>query len=357
MRRRGSRRDAFLDLLLGRGLLPDPVLRAGVRVACARRLRHERRGSAVAQERRRRRLAAELAHGPMAARPEIANEQHYEVPVPFFEQVLGPRLKYSCCFWPEGTADLGAAEEAMLGLSCERAGMADGLEVLDLGCGWGSLALWIAERYPAARVLAVSNSQRQREFIVAAAARRGLDRVEAVCADIAEFRTERRFDRVFAIEAMEYLTNWEAFLAAVAGWLRPEGRLFVHAFTHRRFGYRYEGSWMARNFFGGGLMPSHDLLTSFQRDLVVAGRWAVSGTHFERTARAWLERLDANAGAAKLALADEAGGREARRDLARWRLFFLACEGTWGYRDGNEWQVSHYVLEQSAASSAPARSH
>ena len=330
--------DAALDPLLRRGVVPDAVLRAGIRAQCALRLRRERRRSASFAPA----FVETLRRSPIAEQVEKPNEQHYELPPEFFRLVLGPRLKYSSCWWPPGVRSLAEAEEAMLALTCERAGVEDGMELLDLGCGWGSLSFWLCERYPSARVLAVSNSAVQRAFI----ARRGLPNLEVVTADANVFDTDRRFDRVLSIEMLEHMRNYEALLGRVASWLEPDGRFFVHVFSHRRFAYPYDGSWMARKFFTAGLMPSHDLLLEFQRDLALVDRWAVGGEHYARTSEAWIERFDENRDAIRAVLAETYGETDADLWVAYWRIFFLACAELWGYRGGREWQVSHYLFER-----------
>lgn len=292
-----------------------------------------------------------MSTGPIAERVDAANAQHYELPAAFLGLFLGPRRKYSGCLWADGVEDLAAAEAAMLTLTCERAGVADGMQILDLGCGWGSLSLWLAERYPNARILGVSNSHGQREWIEAERDRRGLTgRLEIVTADVNDFATDRRFDRVLSIEMFEHMRNWAELLRRVAGWLAPGGRAFVHVFSHRTLAYRFAGTWAADRFFTAGTMPSHELLGRFQRDLVVVDRWAVSGTHYARTLEAWLARLDAHREEA-LAILEGAGHapREAKRRLATWRLFLLSTDEIWGWRGGNEWLVSHYLLEPAAA--------
>ncbi len=312
--------------------LADPVLRAAIRVACRRRLRRERRGGVEAQERRLQDWVEELRRSPIAIETAAANEQHYEVAPELFRLVLGPRLKYSSGYWPAGVETLAAAEEAMLELTCERAGVEDGMAILDLGCGWGSLTGFLSERYPSARILAVSNSRAQRATIEA----RGLPNVEVVTADANVFEPGRRFDRVLSVEMMEHTRNWESLLACVASWLEPDGKAFVHVFTHRTLAYPYDDGWIARTFFTGGSMPSHDLLLHFQRDLELERRWAVSGRDYERTANEWLRNLDANREAVRRIVG--------LRGLWRWRAFLLACAELWGYRGGDEWLVSHYLL-------------
>jgi cyclopropane-fatty-acyl-phospholipid synthase len=314
--------------------VPEPVLRRAIRVNCARRLRIERR-------RDQRAFVEELRRAPIAEQVEKPNEQHYELPAEFFQLVLGPRLKYSSCYWPAGVETLAQAEEAMLALSCERAGVEDGMELLDLGCGWGSLSFWLAERYPAARILAVSNSRVQREFIE----RRAPANLEVVTADANVFDTGRRFDRILSVEMLEHMRNYEALLAKIASWLEPGGRFFVHVFTHREYAYPYTSSWMAKRFFTAGTMPSHDLFLEFQRDLRLIDRWAVGGEHYARTSEAWLGQMAARREPILRVLADTYGRREAERWYAYWRIFFLACAELWGYRGGTEWGVSHYLFE------------
>ena len=336
------------------GCLPDAAIRAGIRVLLRRRLREEAAHDAEGRRARRRALLEELRRGPIAARPDLANAQHYEVPPAFFRAVLGPRMKYSACHWPPGVADLAAAETSMLELTAARAGIEDGMRILDLGCGWGAFALWAARRYPASRVVALSNSAAQGRFIDARARELGLDNVAACTADVNDWAPAGRFDRVVSVEMFEHMRNYELLLDRIAGWLAPAGALFVHVFCHRSLMYRFESTgsddWMGRRFFSEGLMPAQDTLAQFQSPLRLERQWLLDGRHYRNTVRAWLGNLDADpaAAAAALAGADAAGAGVL---LQRWRIFFMACEEMFGFAGGTEWQVGHYLLMPEQAGS------
>lgn len=330
----------LVERIVDSGLVPEPVLRAGIRAICALRLAQERRRDARA-------LVGELRAHDIAIATAAANAQHYEVPPAFFSRVLGPHLKYSACYWPAGTHTLGDAEAAMLELSAARAGLADGQRVLDLGCGWGSMSLWAAARFPNSRITAISNSHAQRAFITAAATERGLRNVDVRTADVRTLElAPASFDRVVSIEMFEHMRNYSRLLARIASWLAPGGSLFVHVFAHRRYAYPFEdrdaSDWMAREFFTGGLMPSVQLLHEFQDDLAIVDEWQLAGTHYARTAEAWHANLNAHRDELVELLGD------ARR-YHRWRVFFLACAELFGYARGNEWLVAHYLLAPRAS--------
>lgn len=332
--------------------LPDSLIRFGIRRLLTQRLKDEAAGNPARAEARKLALMTKLANGGVAQDQQAANDQHYEVPAAFFLRALGPHLKYSSCLWDAGTDTLAEAEEAMLALSCARAELADGQKVLELGCGWGSLSLWMAQQYPGSRITSVSNSASQRAFIEARARERGLSNLEVVTADAAAYRPQGQFDRVVSVEMFEHMRNHRELMHRIHGWLVPGGKLFVHIFCHAHVFYPFEpegdADWMARNFFTGGVMPSYDLLERCQNRLVLNEKWKVNGNHYARTLEAWLKQADAQEAELLPILAETYGPEDARRWLQRWRMFFMACAELFAYRHGEEWFVGHYRFERPA---------
>ena len=341
--------------LIEAGLVPDAVIRRGIRGLLQARLTMERAGGFAAAAERKNAFVEELRALPVAVHTQAANEQHYEVPTEYFLECLGPRLKYSCCLYKPGedwrTGDLGEAEEAMLELYCARAELRDGLDVLELGCGWGSLSLFLAAKYPNSSVTGVSNSRTQREHILGQAKRRGLTNLEIITADAVVFEAPAQYDRVLSVEMFEHMKNYEILFGRIARWLRPGGKLFVHVFSHKSYCYHYEDNgeddWMTRYFFTGGTMPSHDLFAHFQDDLKLRRHWWLNGMHYANTLRKWLALMDGKK--AKLRpLFEQTYGAEDTKWWNYWRVFYLACEEMFAYGDGEEWGVSHYLFENPA---------
>lgn len=331
---------------------PDFLIRIGIRKLLAKRLRDE---SATRKIESISNFVAELKTLPIAIETDKANEQHYELPSAYFHKVLGPRLKYSSTYWPDGVTELAESEESMLNLTARRAGIVNGDRILELGCGWGSFSLWAAEKFPDSAVVGVSNSRTQREWILQQAEQRGLKNLQIRTADMNSFETGETFDRVVSIEMFEHMKNYEVLLRRIASWLRPGGSLFVHIFTHRLYPYHFddEGSdddWMARYFFTGGIMPSDHLLLYFQDDLRIDSHWRLNGTHYSRTLEAWLRRQD-DCEKELLPIFKECYGSdsEAKKWLQRWRIFYMACSELFAYKGGNEWMVSHYKFMKPEA--------
>ena len=332
------------------GLVPDSVIRAGIRRLLDRKLKEIHATDVEKAAIIKNRFVQMMGESPIALVPHLANEQHYEVPAAFYSEVLGRNRKYSCCYWPTGVNDLDAAEDAALQVTAERAGIEDGMKVLDLGCGWGSLSLWIAEHFPKASVTSVSNSRSQRDYIVRAAENRGIENIEVHVCDMNDFAAPGTYDRIVSVEMFEHMRNYPELFRRISNWLEPDGRFFMHIFCHRTTPYEYidrgPSDWMSRHFFSGGIMPSADLPMRIGGDLSVERHWQWNGDHYARTLRAWLDKMDARKGAVMPILEDTYGKDQADRWRMRWRIFFMACEELFACNGGREWYVSHYLLKR-----------
>lgn len=342
----------MLTRFLDSPAIPHQLIRLGVRYVFSRSLRRQLHKGIERHNTQKKALLRKFSRGPIAHHTDEANLQHYEVPTEFFKLVLGPRMKYSCCYWPDNITSLEESEEAMLKLTCKRSRLEDGMRVLDLGCGWGSLTFWIAENFPTCEVLAVSNSSIQTAYIERQAQQKGWDKIRTLTANVAELDLDESFDRVISIEMFEHMKNYRALMAKIANWLAPTGYLFVHHFSHKHFAYEFNAQdpndWMARTFFSGGTMPSDDLLLYFQDDLKVRAHWTLSGLHYARTLRAWWNRLHHQRAEIEALLADKYGPDSVVKRFHRWAMFFLVTEETWKLHNGEEYVVTHMLFEKPA---------
>lgn len=335
-----------------RGWLPDALIRHGIRRMCRQRLREESAGGPVQQARRFKQRIDMLRESPIAIHTDAANAQHYELPSEFFHLCLGPRLKYSSCYYPTGNESVAEAEEAMLRLYGERAQLSDGQDVLELGCGWGSATLWMAQNYPDSRITAVSNSNAQRHFIEAQCREQGLSNVRVITCDVNALELDpAQFDRCVSIEMFEHVRNHAALLSRIGQWLRPGGKLFVHIFAHRTLMYPFEpegeDNWIGRHYFTGGLMPAADTLLWFQDTLTIEDRWLIDGSHYQHSANQWLQRQDQQSDAVMAELR-RAYGEQAGLWFQRWRMFWMSCAELFGLHEGREWLVGHYRFTRAA---------
>lgn len=333
-----------------RDLIPDYLIRSRIRSLLRKRLADERKPTAAQQQQHLMDLVADLRKAPIAIATAEANEQHYEVPTAFFRYVMGRHMKYSCCYYAPGVVDLSEAEEKALDITCSRAGLQDGMEILELGCGWGSLTLFMAARFPNARITAVSNSATQRAWIMQCCAERNLHNVEVLTQDMNVFFLDKQFDRVVSVEMFEHMRNYEKLLEKISRMLKPDGQLFVHIFTHKDLTYFFdvvdESDWMSKYFFTGGVMPSDDLLLYFNDHLTVTNHWQWDGTHYAKTSEAWLQNMDAHKKEIIPILTETYGQQNATKWWVYWRIFFMACAELWNYDNGREWMVSHYLFKK-----------
>ncbi|KAJ9142627.1 Methyltransferase [Pleurostoma richardsiae] len=343
--------DRVLDSVLDRGYIPHVVIRLGIRRQIAQRLKEIRTSSLAAAYERKMTFIERARSRPIAIETAAANKQHYEVGTGVLVACLGPRMKYSSCLYPKGRETLAQAEEAMLRTYVEKAGLQDGMSILDLGCGWGSAALYFAEVLPRSRVTAFSNSKTQKEYIDSKARAKNLSNLTVITGNVVDYEFEAEsFDRVVSIELFEHMKNYELLMAKIARALKPKGKLFVHIFTHRTMPYDYEEGWMTTYFFTGGTMPSADLLLYFQRDLKIEKEWWVSGRHYSKTCEDWLSKMRAHKKEIWPHLQETYGAENARKWYNRWKIFFMACSELFAYDGGDTWGVAHYLFEKPAVS-------
>jgi cyclopropane-fatty-acyl-phospholipid synthase len=334
-----------------RGLVPDSVIRAGIRRLCRQRLRDIQAGDVEASASRLNEFIRHMDGSDIAPVPQRANEQHYEVPPDFFGEILGSHAKYSCCYWGNGANSLDEAERDALEITCQRAEIADGMRILDLGCGWGSLSLWIAGRYPRCQVTAVSNSTPQKQHIDRRAEQQGLTNLQVLTRDMNEFEAGEHYDRVVSVEMFEHMRNYRELFRRINSWLKPDGRFFMHIFCHRTCAYEFldqgPSDWMSRHFFSGGIMPADELPLRFQDDLRLVRRNRWNGRHYEKTANAWLDSMDRKQERVLPILESTYGAENAQQWFQRWRIFFMACAELFGLNHGREWYVGHYLFKSA----------
>jgi cyclopropane-fatty-acyl-phospholipid synthase len=333
------------------GLVPDSVIRAAIRRLVEAKRKEIYSGDVEHAANTLNRFVTMMNESPVALQTDAANEQHYEVPAEFFSQVMGDHLKYSCCYWPRQVSNLSEAEAAALELTVERAGITDGMKVLDLGCGWGSLSLWVAEHFPRSSVTSVSNSASQCEFIRAQAKKRSIENIDVVNWDMNTFSVDTKFNRIISIEMFEHMRNYGELFRRISDWLEADGRFFMHIFCHRTTPYAYvdkgPADWMSRHFFTGGIMPSANLPLRFARDLQISKQWHWNGTHYAKTCNAWLQNMDRKEADIMPILGNCYGEANAPLWWQRWRMFFMACAELFDYDEGHEWFVGHYLFNRA----------
>ena len=340
----------FTDKLLEQDKLPDSLIRIGIRKLLRQRIKDETLANTELQQEHLMNLISELKASPIAANTPEANEQHYEVPTEFYQYCLGEHLKYSCGFWKEGVTDINVSEHDMLELTCQRAELDTGQDVLELGCGWGSLSLFMSAKYPQSNITVVSNSRTQKIYIDDQAKQRNITNLTVITADMNNFSIDKTFDRVVSVEMFEHMRNYELLMKKVASSLKPAGKLFVHIFTNKNLAYKFEvkdeSDWMSKYFFTGGIMPSDDLLLYFNNDLSIQRHWHVSGLHYAKTSEAWLSNMDAHKKEIMPIFENTYGKENAVKWWVYWRLFYMACAELWKFKNGEEWIVSHYLFNK-----------
>ncbi|EMN02379.1 cyclopropane-fatty-acyl-phospholipid synthase [Leptospira noguchii str. 1993005606] len=340
----------LLYLLLEKDIFPDWLIRFKIRRLLAQRLKQENQGSIEANQKRLIDYVNVLKQSPIAVYTKAANEQHYEVPAEFFKLVMGKYMKYSSGYWETSETSFDESERKMLEITCQRAKIQNGMSILDLGCGWGSLSLYLAENFPKSQIVGVSNSKSQKKYIDEQIKKRRLKNLKIITADMNEFKIIKKFDRLVSVEMLEHMRNYEKLFERFSSFLKPEGLFFVHIFTHHRFAYPFEikddTDWMSRYFFTGGQMPSHNLFLYFQKDFQIQNQWAINGTHYANTSETWLSRMYQNKTEIINIFMDVYGDKYALKWFVYWKVFFMACAELWKYKRGEEWIVSHYLFSK-----------
>jgi cyclopropane-fatty-acyl-phospholipid synthase len=341
----------WYDKLIENNKVPDVLLRQGIRKLLKQRLADENKGDVETQQAHLMGLIEFLKSSPIAVNTADANQQHYEVPTQFYQYCLGKNLKYSGCYYKPGVTTLDQAEDDMLELTCHRAELTNGQHVLELGCGWGSLSLFMAKKFPKSTFKVVSNSRTQKEYIDGQAKQRGIKNLTVITADMNTFTIDEVFDRVVSVEMFEHMRNYQRLTKKVASFLKPDGKLFIHIFTHKEYAYLFEvkneTDWMSKYFFTGGIMPSDDLMFYFNEDLLVEKHWHVNGTHYGKTAEAWLSNMDNHKAEIMPLFSETYGSDHAVKWWVYWRLFYMSCAELWNFNNGNEWLVSHYLFHKT----------
>ncbi len=336
------------------GYVPDMAIRHGIRRLIRQRLNEIDADDCEIANKRKQHFIQQMKKSVIAPVPEKANEQHYEVPAELYLQTLGENLKYSCCYWDDTTRTLSQAENRSFEIYQQRAQLKNGQQILELGCGWGSLTLWMARQFPDSHITAVSNSHSQREFIEERARLLELNNINIITCDMNAFVSDKKFDRVVSIEMFEHMRNWQVLFDSVSGWLKDDGKFFMHVFVHRDVPYEFEvkdeSDWMSRFFFSGGIMPSDDLPLYFLNNLSIENHWRWSGCHYQKTAEAWLENMDQHKDLIWPVLIKTYGEQDARKWWMRWRIFFMACAELFGYDNGQQWWIGHYLFNKEEVS-------
>ncbi len=337
--------------LLEKNYIPDFLIRIGIRKLLKQRLIDEQHATSDLQKKALLNLVNELKQSPIAVETKAANEQHYEVPTPFYQYCLGKHLKYSSGFWKEGVTDINTSEHDMLELTCQRANLQEGQEVLELGCGWGSLSLFMSAKFPKSKFTVVSNSRTQKLHIDEEAKKRGITNLTVITSDINVLNLTQQFDRIVSVEMFEHLRNYQELFKRIASWLKTDGKLFVHIFTHKTLAYKFEvkdeSDWMSKYFFTGGIMPSNDLFSYFNEHISIKEQWNVSGMHYHCTSEAWLKNMDTHKAQIMPLFESTYGKTQAVKWWVYWRIFYMACAELWGYNKGEEWMVQHYLFTKN----------